>query len=252
MLRKVVLFLAVCAFVFSSGFANFAKAKTVVKVGVDTTFPPFEMEEYGKVVGFDVDMVNAISKVEGFKVEWHTMDFQGLIPALQTGTIQMAVAGMTITPQRAKVVYFSKPYYHSGLSILVKKGSSVKDLADLNGKTVAVKLGTTADIMLSKMKGINLERFTNINDAYNQLQNSGAQAVVFDNPVNLNYQKTHKNVQVVGKLLTGENYGIAVSKKDPKLLKIVNDGLEKILKNGTYLKIYRKYFGDNDAGLITK
>lgn len=252
MLRKVILFLAVCAFVSSFGFANFAKAKTVVKVGVDTTFPPFEMEEHGKVLGFDVDMVNAIAKVEGLKVKWHTMDFQGLIPALQTGTIQMAVAGMTITPQRAKVVYFSKPYYHSGLSILVKKGSPVRGLADLKGKIVALKLGTTADIMLSKMKDIKVERFTNIDDAYNQLQNGGAQAVVFDNPVNLNYARTHKNVHTVGKLLTGENYGIAVSKKDPRLLKKVNAGLKKIIKNGEYLKLYRKYFGNNNAGLITK
>ncbi len=252
MLRKFMLFFAVSLFVFTFGLANLAKAEQVVKVGVDTTFPPFEMEKNGKVVGFDVDLVNAIAKVEGFKVEWHTMDFQGLIPALQTGTIQMAVAGMTITPQRAQVVYFSKPYYHSGQSILVKKDSNIKDLADLKGKTVATKLGTTADIMLSKMKDIKVERFTNIDDAYNQLQNGGAQAVVFDNPVNINYASTHKNVHTVGKLLTGEDYGIAVSKQDPKLLEIVNAGLEKIIKNGEYLKIYRKYFGSDDAGLITK
>lgn len=252
MLRKTLMLLVASFFVFSLGLLNLAKAEPIVKVGVDTTFPPFEMEEHGKVVGFDVDLVNAIAKVEGFKVEWHTMDFQGLIPALQTGTIQMAVAGMTITPQRAQVVYFSKPYYHSGQSILVKKDSPIKDLADLKGKTVATKLGTTADIMLSKMKDIKVERFTNIDDAYNQLQNGGAQAVVFDNPVNINYARTHKNVHTVGKLLTGEDYGIAVSKQDPKLLEKVNAGLEKIIQNGTYLKLYRKYFGDDNAGLITK
>lgn len=224
--------------------------KKVITVGADTTFPPFEMEQKGKVTGFDIDLIHAIAKAEGLKIKLSTMDFQGLIPALQTGTIDVAVAGITITDQRAKVVNFSHPYYHSGLSILVKKDSPVKSLESLNGKTVAVKLGTTADLMMSKNTGVKVQRFTNIDDAYNQMENGGADAVVFDNPVNLNYAKTHSNVHVVGKLLTGEDYGIAVTKADPWLLTKVNNGLYKVYKSGQYAKLYKHYFGQDKNGLV--
>lgn len=224
-----------------------------IKVAADTTFPPFEMEENGKVTGFDVELINAIAAKENLKVNMQTMDFQGLIPALQTGTIDVAVAGITITPKRAEMVNFSKPYYHSGLSILVKKDSTIKGLANLKGKTVAVKLGTTADLMMSKDKSVKVKRFNNIDDAYNELQNGGAQAVIFDNPVNQNYINTgHNNVKVVGGLLTGEDYGIAVSKKDPELLKKINDGLDKLIASGEYKQLYTKYFKSDESGLIKK
>lgn len=224
--------------------------KKVITVGADTTFPPFEMEEHGKVTGFDIDLIHAIAKKEGLTIKLQTMDFQGLIPALQTGTIDVAVAGITITDQRAKVVNFSHPYYHSGLSVLVKKNSKIRGIKDLKGKAVAVKLGTTADLMMSKEAGVNVQRFTNIDDAYNQMQNGGAAAVVFDNPVNLNYAKSHPDVHVVGKLLTGEDYGIAVTMKDTELLKKINDGLYKVYKSGEYKKLYHHYFGKDKHGLV--
>jgi glutamine transport system substrate-binding protein len=239
------------AFVLSAPGVGFARntAKKIT-VGADTTFPPFEMEIQGKVTGFDIDLIHAIAKKEGLTIQMQTMDFQGLIPALQTGTIDTAVAGITITKQRAKVVNFSHPYYHSGLSVLVKKSSGIKGVADLKGKNVAVKLGTTADLMMSKKPGVTVQRFTNIDDAYNQMMNGGAAAVVFDNPVNLNYAAHHPKVHVVGKLLTGEDYGIAVTKKDPSLIKKINDGLYKVYKSGEYQKLYKKYFGSDSHGFI--
>lgn len=253
MRKSFAVLIALCAgFVLTIPGIGLAKnaPKKVITVGADTTFPPFEMEEHGKVTGFDIDLINAIAKTEGLEIKLSTMDFQGLIPALQTGTIDVAVAGITITPERAKVVDFSHPYYHSGLSILVKKESAVHSLEDLNGKNVAVKLGTTADLMMSKKTGVTVQRFTNIDDAYNQMENGGADAVIFDNPVNLNYAKTHQNVHVVGKLLTGEDYGIAVTKEDPWLLEKINDGLSKVYKSGEYAKLYQQYFGQDENGLV--
>lgn len=253
MKKSLAVLLSLCVgFVLSAPCVGFAKDthKKVITVGADTTFPPFEMEIQGKVTGFDIDLIHAIAKKEGLTIRMQTMDFQGLIPALQTGTIDVAVAGITITKPRAKVVNFSHPYYHSGLSVLVKKTSGIRGLKDLKGKSVAVKLGTTADLMMSKEPGVTVQRFTNIDDAYNQMQNGGAAAVVFDNPVNLNYAKTHADVHVVGKLLTGEDYGIAVTKKDPWLLKKINAGLYKVYKSGEYAELYKKYFGADEHGFI--
>ena len=252
MRRSLVVLVSLCVGMVLSvpcvGLAQNAQKK-VITVGADTTFPPFEMEAHGKVIGFDIDLIRAIAKEEGLTIKMQTMDFQGLIPALQTGTIDVAVAGITITEQRAKVVNFSHPYYHSGLSVLVKKTSGIRGIEDLKGKNVAVKLGTTADLMMSKEAGVTVQRFTNIDDAYNQMQNGGAAAVVFDNPVNLNYAKSHSDVHVVGKLLTGEDYGIAVTMKDPWLLKKINDGLYKVYKSGKYKRLYRHYFGSDEHGL---
>ncbi|CAB3389854.1 basic amino acid ABC transporter substrate-binding protein [Kyrpidia spormannii] len=235
----------------SNGQSGQAQPVTL-HVGADTTFPPFETEKNGQVTGFDIDLIKAIAQKENMQVDLKTMDFQGLIPALQTGDIDVAVAGITITDDRKKSVNFSDPYYHSGLSILVKKdNTTINGPDDLTGKTVAVKLGTTADLMFSKKPGVNVKRFTNISDAYSELQNGGADAVVFDNPVNLNYIRTgHDNVKIVGPLLTGEDYGIAVRKNAPDLLQKINDGLKQVMADGTYDKLYQQYFGDEPNGKI--
>lgn len=219
-----------------------------IKLGADVTFPPFEQMENGKVTGFDIDIINAIAKEANLKIDGDikTMDFQGLIPAIQTGSIDVAVAGITIKPERAQQVNFSKPYYKSGISILVKKDSTITGVPDLKGKTVAVKLGTTGDLMMSKEQGVTVKRFNNIDEAYRELQNSGADAVIFDNPVHQNYINTgHDNVKVVGDLLTGEDYGIAVTKNDAELVKKIDAGLDKIIASGEYEKIYHKYFKDS-------
>lgn len=236
-----------------TGGTNSTSAQSI-KLGADVTFPPFEQMQNGKVTGFDIDIITAIAKEANLKIDGDikTMDFQGLIPAIQTGTIDVAVAGITIKPERAQQVNFSKPYYKSGLSILVKKDSTITGVPDLKGKTVAVKLGTTGDLMMSKEEGVTVKRFNNIDEAYRELQNSGADAVIFDNPVHQNYINTgHDNVKVVGGLLTGEDYGIAVTKKDAQLVNKINDGLDKIIKSGEYEKIYKQYFKD-DYGLVNK
>jgi len=226
-----------------------------MRVGADVTFPPFEMVVDGKVTGFDIDLIKAIAEVENIKIEGEiqTMDFQGLIPAIQTNSIDVAVAGITIREDRAKQVDFSKPYYHSGITLLVRADSDIKGVEDLQGKTIAVKLGTTGDIMFSDKEGITIKRFNNIDEAYRELENGGADAVPFDNPIHQHYINTkgQGKVKVVGELLTGEDYGIAVSKNRPDLLERINAGLDKLIESGEYEKIYRKYFSD-DYGLVSK
>jgi len=234
---------------------NQGEEKVTMRVGADVTFPPFEMVINGEVTGFDIDLIKAIAEVENIEIvgDIQTMDFQGLIPALQTNSIDVAVAGITIREDRAKQVNFSKPYYHSGITLLVRADSDIQGVEDLKGKTVAVKLGTTGDIMFSEMEGITVKRFNNIDEAYRELINGGADAVPFDNPVHQHYINTEGKgkVKVVGELLTGEDYGIAVSKSRPDLLEKINSGLDKLIESGKYEEIYRKYFSD-DYGLVNK
>jgi polar amino acid transport system substrate-binding protein len=123
--------------------ANVARAEdNVLRVGTDATFPPMEFTENGKRTGFDVDLVEAIGKKLGKPVEWVDIDFKGLIPGLVSHRFDMAVSAIYITDERKKVVDFTEPYYAGGLVAMVKDGSSIKKLSDLDGKKVTVQVGT--------------------------------------------------------------------------------------------------------------
>jgi glutamine transport system substrate-binding protein len=222
-----------------------------ITVAADTTFPPFESMQGGNVVGFDIDMIKDIAAVEHLKInEIKTMPFQGLIPALQAGQVDVAVAGITIKQSRMKAVDFSNAYYKSGLSILVKSNSNASGINDLKGKTVATKKGTSSVDLLKKAGVTDIKEYDNIDQAYASLESGGADAVVFDNPVNINYKKTHSDVKIVGGLLTGEYYGIAISKSDPGLAAKINDGLKKIQENGDYQKLFDTWLGGDKTGVV--
>ncbi|MBN9046316.1 MAG: transporter substrate-binding domain-containing protein [Rhizobiales bacterium] len=242
--------------VFSAAATSIASAadSTTLVVGADTTFPPFESEKNGKVMGFDIDLIKEIAKAEHMKVTIKTLPFSGIIPSLQAGSIDAAVAGITIKTSRMQNVNFSNAYYKSGLSILVKKGSKIKGFADLKGHVVATKKATSSVDYLTKngFPTDYIKQFSNIDDAYQALETGGADAVIFDNPVNLNFKTSHKNVETVGPLLTGEYYGIAITKTKPDLTAKINDGLEKVKKNGEYHKLFVKYFGGDTSGEVNE
>lgn len=225
-----------------------------VTIAADTTFPPFETEQDGKVTGFDIDMIKAIAKAENLDLTIKTMPFNGIIPSLKTGAVDAAVAGITITNARRKNVDYSNAYYRAGLSILVKKDSDITGFDNLKGHVIATKKGTSTVTYLIK-HGINLshvKQYQNISSAYQALMSGGADAVVFDNPVNVNFKVKHKGeVKTVGNLLTKEYYGIAISKKKaPELVNKINDGLAKIKKSGVYKKLFDKYFDGDTSGLV--
>lgn len=239
-----------------SNSSNTTEEETI-SVGVDTTFPPFETIQNGKPTGFDVDLVNAIAEKENLKIKYQTMQFNGIIPALQTGVIKLGIAGISITPERMKAINFSNPYYLSGLSFISNNevdeqinDDNVQNI--LAGKTIATRKGTSSALYLQNIPGIgSVKSFEQIVDAYNLLAAGGADYVLFDNPVNLSTLNTHPNYHIASVLLQGQYYGIAVSKKAPEeLLKKINDGLEKIQQDGTYDKIYAKYFGDHLEGKV--
>lgn len=231
-----------------------AQSGNSIIVGADTTFPPFETEVDGQVSGFDIDMIKAIGKAEGMKVTIKTLPFNGIIPSLQTGALDAAVAGITIKSSRLQNVDFSDAYYKSGLSVLVKKASGIKDFADLKGHVVATKKATSSVDYLQQhgFDMSHVKQFQDIDAAYQALETGGADAVIFDNPVNVNFKTRHTNVTTVGPLLTGEYYGIAVSKKEPALAAKLNDGLAKIKANGTYHQLFVKYFDGDTSGEVNE
>lgn len=219
-----------------------------VTIGTDTSFVPFEFlnQDSGEYEGFDIDLVKAIAEKIGIEYELKPMDFNGLIPALQTGNLDMAIAGITITDERKKVVDFTRPYYDAGLYILVRSDEeSIKDVEDLKGKVVATKQGTTSFNYASKLEGLKEVRpFPNIDQAYMELEKGSADAVIYDSPNVLYYIKTKGKgkVKTVGDLLQAESYGIAFPKGSP-LRDKVDQALGQLMEDGTYEKLYVKWFG---------
>lgn len=237
----------------SSGSSSSGSASQMTMlIGTDPTFAPFEMTNNGKIEGFDIDLIKAIAKTENIKVkEIKKMQFTGLIPALQSDQVDVAVAGFTITKSRMQHVNFSNAYYKSGLSILVKKNSSIQGMKDIKTKVVGAKKGTTSVNLLSQDGVKDVKQYNTTSQLYDALESGSVSAVVFDNPSNLAFMQKHTNVHTVGPLLTGEYYGIAISKKRPNLLSKINAGLQKVQQDGEYKTIFQKYFPGTQNGMVT-
>lgn len=215
-------------------------------VATDTAFVPFEFKQDGKYTGFDIQLWEAIAKEAKLKYRLQPMDFNGIIPGLQTHNIDVALAGITIREDRAKVIDFSDPYYESGLAILVTQDNSViKTAKDLEGKTVAVKIGTaTVDYLQKNVPSAKLKLFPNIDNAFLELATGRVDAVVHDTPNVQYYAQTagKDKVKVVGALKSGDFYGIAFP-KGSELVPVVNKALAALHANGTYDKLYQTWFG---------
>lgn len=233
----------------SDNATNAAEKKEVLIVGTDTSYVPFEFldQQSGAYVGFDIDLLKAISEEAGFEYELKPMDFNGIIPAIQTQNLDLAIAGITIKPEREAVIDFSAPYYDAGTAILVRADEEyIKSVDDLKGKVVATKQGTSSYDYATQIDGIkSLVPFPNIDQAYMELEKGSADAVIFDLPNIQYYIKTsgEGKVKTIGDLLQGQSFGIAFP-KGSALKNDVDIALQKLIDNGTYDELYEKWFGE--------
>lgn len=226
-----------------------APKEKVMRVACEPTFAPFEFQKEGskEFDGFDMDLIRAVGKQAGYKVQISNMGFDALIPALQAGNIDVAVSGMTITDERKKAVDFSDPYYTSGLIVLVNKdNTTVKSINDLKGKKIAVQIGTTGEKKGRSVEGAKVTAFNANTEAIMELKNKGVDAVINDAPVVGYYlaQGGDKHAMTVGEIMEAEQYGMAVKKGNKQLLADLNKGLAELKKNGEYDKLYKKWFGE--------
>jgi polar amino acid transport system substrate-binding protein len=192
------------------------------------------------VIGFDVDLMNAIAEDQGFKVEYLDQDFAGLIPALQTGNVDIIASGMTITDEREEQVDFSEPYINAGLALAVLTGNEeIQSVDDLQGKTVAVQTGSTGFMKAEELQkaGIiaEIKDFPHVNEAIEELKIGGADAMINDLPVTEAFIAAQPDViKIVGEPLNSEDYGFAVRTGNTELLEMINAGLENVKASGKY------------------
>ncbi len=217
------------------------------KVATEAAFPPFEFraEDGGGLQGFDIDLMNAIGEEAGLKIEWVSLPFDGIIPALQSRNVEAAIAGMTITPERAQSIDFSRPYFKAGLSVAVRQDNdTIEGFEDLEGKRIAVQIGTTGAIEAAKIPGAQISTFNDAPLALQELLNGRVDAVVNDEAVTLYAIKDAglSGIRIVGEQATTEYYGIAFPKGSDDV-ELINGAIDTLLVNGVYQSIYEKWFG---------
>ncbi len=216
-------------------------------VGTNAEFPPFEYLADGEIVGFDVDLIQAVAKELGKDIQIENLSWEGLLPALQSKKVDLIIAGMTATEDRKKVVNFSDTYYvaEEQMIVLHQDTSDINSVEDLIGKKVGVVLGFTGDIFVSDLDGVNIERYNGASQAIIDIQNGKIDAMVLDNQPAQNYVKNANNLKAIAGNNTQEEYSIAIRQEDKALLADVNAALIKVKASGAYDAILNKYFPEN-------
>lgn len=216
-------------------------------VGIEESLEPIGFVKDGRQQGFEVDLWEAVAKEAKLKYSLKPMSAGELIKAVEKGKVDVGLAGFTVTKERKKTIDFATPHYTAGLRILtLSKNKEIKAVKDLEDKTIATRVGTTGYLYASKIKGIKeVKAYPDIAKAYDALLRGEADAVIFDGPSVEHYMHAHSQgkTKIVGDVLTKEQYGIALKKGSPYLGRI-NNALRELGKNGTYERIYEKWFNE--------
>jgi len=221
----------------------------------DVGYMPFEMKaKNNSYVGFDIDLGKVMAKQMGVKFVPVNTAWDGIIPALITGKCDLIMAGMTINAQRNMKVNFSDPYIVIGQALIInpKLEGKIKSYKDLNSPkyTLTSKLGTTGEVVAKRMIGkAKYNSFETETDAAMEVINGKADAMVYDMPYLAIYSAQNKGkISAILKPFTYEPLGWAVKQGDPDVVNFLNNFLRQIKGDGTYERIYNKWF-KSDAWL---
>lgn len=239
------------AFILSAALCGSALAAGTWRVATEGTFPPFEFydSQTGNIQGFEVDLVKEMAKVMDKKLELQTMGFDAIIPAILSGTIDAGAAGFSITPERAKRVNFTIPFYKSGLTIVIPKKleGQIKGFADLKGKRISVQLGSTSQTFAKKIEGAKVTTFNSAGDALLNLQAGNADAVINDKPVTDYILAQNKSIASdvvhLPDMETADMFAMVTAKDNKALCDEMSKALKTLKANGTFEKLHQKWFG---------
>ena len=221
-----------------------------LQVASDIPYAPFEFTEPGstEAIGFDVDLVKAIAATPGIgitDVEFIKQPFDTIIVSIAQGRFDMSASSFSITPERAKQIDFSDGYFTATQSVMVKTGSDIQGIDDLEGRRIGVQRGTTGADLAATVKGAEVLRYEIIDDAFNALAAGRVDAVINDYAVSAYAAERRDDFEIVDRNPTVENYGLVFPKDNPALRDAFNAGLAEIRATGTYDESFRKWFGED-------
>ena len=249
MKKIITLLLAVVMLVVAFAGCGTGNGGKTLTMATNAEFPPYEYMEDGKIVGIDAEIAQAIADKLGYELVIENVDFDSLIPGVQTGKYDFVMAGMTVTEDRLEQVDFSSTYAKGVQSIIVKEDSAITTADDLfkdgaNNK-IGVQLATTGDLYCTwdiEDEGLGkVERYNKGADAVMALNSGKVDCVVIDNEPAKVFVANNPGLKILDTEYIEEDYAAAVSKDNPELLEEINSALNELIESGKVAEIIEKY-----------
>ena len=222
-----------------------------IKIATESSYKPFSYTDAdGKLIGYEIELVDALCAQMKAECEVISQDWDGLIPGLNAQKFDAAIAGMSITPERQEVVEFSDPYFYSGIVLIGKKGDDIS-IDSLNGQPIASQRSTVAaQYLQDEHTDADIKLYDTQDNAYLDLTSGRARAMMSDKVTGIDWLKTDagKDYEVKGQEISTNDdaMGIAFRKGDPLIAKF-NTALAELKDNGTYDQITGSYFGTSST-----
>jgi len=264
MIKKISILMVIMMMVFLVGCVDNGDTTTDTGVEADTldsiiergtmtfamtgAYPPFNyIDTDGELIGFDIDIANAIAEKLGVEAEPVTVLWDGIIGGLTSERFDMIIGSMAVTEDRLKQVNFTEPYYYDGAQFFGKVDLDVQDISEIEDAVVGVVTGTTFQNFLENMDNVkDIMQFESDIDNMRAVQQGRTDGLVTGLLVGLNgIENFDMPLEPIGDPLYTEACAIAIRKEDPKLLEAVDNALQEIIEDGTYAEISEKWFGVN-------
>lgn len=245
MLRRLLCALLLPALLYSS-----AAAAEKIVVATNPTWPPLEfLDDNKNIIGYDIDMIQAIGKEAGLDVEIRMTAWDGIFAGVAAGNYDVIASGVTITPERQRAFEFSKPYYDVQQIVVVKKGDAAANFEALKGRTVGGQIGTTG-VFVAQKSGVDmtLREYDDVGLAMQDLLNGRIDAVICDSPVALYYANQKEgftdHLSIAFRTEATESFGFVVRKGRTDLVDRLNKGIDAVRAKGIEAELIRKWMGE--------
>lgn len=219
-----------------------------ITVATDATWPPMQfVDENRQIVGFDIDLINAVAEAAGFEVEIQNTAWDGIFAGLGNNDYDAVISSVTITEERRATMDFSVPYINAGQVLIVRQDAPAtwSSLGDLVGESVGAQIGTTGAFEVERVSGVTLRTYDELGMAIEDLAQGRIAGVVADTPIAADFALQNENyrtvLKIVGEPFTEEFYGVAVRRGNQEVLDLINAGLEVVLNDGTAERLEQKW-----------
>ena len=242
-MKKILALALAAVMLFAFAACGQTAEKEVLTMGTNAAFPPYEMvDENNNIIGIDAEIAAAVAEKLGMELEIKDMAFDSLITAVSSGAIDVVLAGMTVTPERAEAVNFSDSYATGIQVVIVAEDSAIATIDDLAGKKIGVQSGTTGDIYCAGDYGEDaVARYDNGALAVQALQNGQVDCVVIDNEPAKAFVEANEGLKILETEYITENYAAAIAKENVELLEKFNTALAELKAEGKIDEIVGKY-----------
>ncbi|MBK8902247.1 MAG: amino acid ABC transporter substrate-binding protein [Anaerolineaceae bacterium] len=224
------------------------QAAGVLRVGLDPTYPPFEVDDGGNLVGLDIDLAKAIADDLGLDVQFVYFGYDGLYDALATEQVDVLISALVIIPERTRDFSYSEPYFNAGEILIVPADNeTIETMADLGGQTLAVELGSLGHVEATEwgkqVADLKILTFPTAAEAMTAVQQGEAHAALTDAISGRLFLRDHDGLKRLPQSVTVEPFALVVRSEDRQLLAVLNQSLATLQQSGQLDQIEAKWLG---------